>query len=113
MNAPPSNSRRLISPGLENPVRGCLLIDTHAPNSHPFFVFRRRELMNLPKPAFQSQTIRVAEAAEPAPPKNKTEDHKRDGYFYRQATPNGVLPPERRAVEAMLNLPPVARERHE
>jgi len=69
--------------------------------------------MNLPKPAFQSQTIRVAEAAEPAPPKNKTEDHKKDGYFYRQATPNGVLPPERQAVEAMLNRPSFAKERHE
>ncbi len=113
MKAPPSNSRRLISPGLENPSRGCLLIDTHAPNSHPFFVFRRRELMNLPKPAFQSQTIRVAEAAEPAPPKNKTHDHKRDGYFCRHATLNGVWPPERRTGEAMLNLPSVARERHE
>jgi hypothetical protein len=73
MKAPLSNSRRLISPRLENPVRGCLFIGKHAPSKLSLFVFRRRGFGRINAPDNPELDGQFWGFPNFAPPKNKKE----------------------------------------
>jgi len=77
------------------------------------FVFRRRGFGGLSHSDGLRLKRRFWKVHQFAAPKNKKGVGVGGMRIYKQATPNGVLPPERRAVEAMLNRPSFAGERHE
>ena len=80
----------LRSYGCVNPVRGCLFIDRRAPNNF-LFVFRRRDSVEMLKPAIPSRIGGRLKTTKPSPPKNKKGKERIWDHCYKQATPDGVL----------------------
>lgn len=77
---------------MEDNEEFCLFVDARTPKNNFIFVFRRRGLDGFGACDYSALNRRFSDFPNFAPPKNKKENGW-TGYFYNQATPNGVFGP--------------------